>query len=152
MRRKEREITDRIALDEIVQKALVCRLAVCDGHQPYVIPLNFGYDGTSLYIHCAREGKKLDILKKNNRVCFEVDVDHELVKGETACDWSFKGKSVIAAGKAVLIEDAEGKRRAMDIIMEHYGARPPYSYKEKGFDKALIIKVDVENMTGKKLG
>lgn len=152
MRRKEREITDRTALDEIVHKALICRLAMCDGDQPYVIPLNFGYDGNSLYIHCAREGKKLDILKKNNRVCFEVDADHELVKGESACDWGFKAKSVIALGKAVLIEDGEEKRRALGIIMEHYGARPPYSYREKGFQKALIIKVDVENMTGKKLG
>lgn len=152
MRRKEREITDRIALDEIVHKALICRLAMCDGDQPYVIPLNFGYDGNSLYIHCAQEGKKLDILKKNNRVCFEVDIDHELVKGESACDWGIKGKSVIGSGKAVLIEDGEEKRRALDIIMEHYGARPPYSYREKGFHKALIIRVDVEGMTGKNLG
>jgi nitroimidazol reductase NimA-like FMN-containing flavoprotein (pyridoxamine 5'-phosphate oxidase superfamily) len=152
MRRKEREITDRIALDEIVHKALTCRLAMCDGDQPYVIPLNFGYDGKSIYIHCAQEGKKLDILRKNNRVCFEVDVDHELVKGESPCDWSIKAKSVIGLGKAALIEDGEEKRRALDIIMEHYGATPPYTYREKGFRKALIIKVDVEAMTGKKLG
>jgi nitroimidazol reductase NimA-like FMN-containing flavoprotein (pyridoxamine 5'-phosphate oxidase superfamily) len=152
MRRKEREITDRTALDAIVQKALVCRLAMCDGDQPYVIPLNFGYDGNCFYMHCAREGKKIDILEKNNRVCLEIDVDHELVKGESACDWGIKAKSVIATGKAVLIEDEEGKRRALDIIMEHYGASPPYSYREKGFHKALIIRVDVESMTGKKLG
>jgi nitroimidazol reductase NimA-like FMN-containing flavoprotein (pyridoxamine 5'-phosphate oxidase superfamily) len=152
MRRKEREITDRTALDEIVHKALICRLAMCDGDQPYVIPLNFGYDGNSLYVHCAQEGKKLAILKKNNRVCFEVDIDHELVKGESACDWSMKAKSVIGFGKAFLIEEDEEKRRALGIIMDHQGAGAPYSYKEKGFEKVMIIRVDVESMTGKKLG
>jgi nitroimidazol reductase NimA-like FMN-containing flavoprotein (pyridoxamine 5'-phosphate oxidase superfamily) len=152
MRRKEREITDRTALDEIVHEALICRLAMCDGDQPYVIPLNFGYDGNSLYVHCAQEGKKLAILKKNNRVCFEVDIDHELVKGESACDWSMKAKSVIGFGKAFLIEEVEEKRRALGIIMDHQGAGPPYSYKEKGFEKVMIIRVDVESMTGKKLG
>jgi nitroimidazol reductase NimA-like FMN-containing flavoprotein (pyridoxamine 5'-phosphate oxidase superfamily) len=152
MRRKEREITDRTALDEIVRKALVCRLAMCDGDQPYVIPLNFGYDGKSLYVHCAREGKKLAILKRNNRVCFEVDIDHALVKGETACDWSMKAKSVIGFGKAFLIEEGEEKRRALGIIMEHHGAIQPYSYKEKGLEKVMIIRVGIETMTGKRLG
>jgi nitroimidazol reductase NimA-like FMN-containing flavoprotein (pyridoxamine 5'-phosphate oxidase superfamily) len=152
MRRKEKEITDRTALDEIVHKALVCRLAMCDGDRPYVVPLNFGYDGKSLYVHCAKEGRKLAILKKNNRVCFEVDSGHELVKGERACDWSMKGNSVIGFGKAFLIEAAEEKRRALDIIMEHHGARPPHIYKEKGFEKVMVIRVDVQSMTGKKLG
>jgi hypothetical protein len=152
MRRKEKEITERMPVDDILHKALICRLAMCDGGQPYVIPLNFGYDGKALYFHCAREGKKLDILKKNNRVCFEVDVDHEVVKGESPCDWSMKAKSVIGFGTAVLLEAPEEKRKALDIIMAHYGAEPPFSYKEKGFEKALAFKVAIESMTGKKIG
>jgi len=152
MRRKEKEITERMPVDDIVHRALICRLAMCDGSQPYVIPLNFGYDGKALYFHCAREGKKLDILKKNNRVCFEVDVDHEVVKGESPCDWSMKAKSVIGFGTAVLLEAPEEKRKALDIIMAHYGAKPPFSYKDKGLEKALVIKVRIETMTGKKIG
>jgi nitroimidazol reductase NimA-like FMN-containing flavoprotein (pyridoxamine 5'-phosphate oxidase superfamily) len=150
MRRKEREIQGREVLEEILHKAPVCHLAMSENDQPYVIPVNFGYKDDALYIHCAREGKKLDILRKNSRVCFEVDVDHELVKGESACEWGMKGRSVVGIGKAYLIDDTEGKQQALDIIMKHYGAQGPFAYKEKGFEKALIIKVEIESMTGKK--
>jgi uncharacterized protein len=150
MRRKEKEISEREALEEVLHKAPICRLAMSDNDQPYVIPLNFGYRDHALYFHCAQEGKKLSILRKNNRVSFEVDVDHELVKGESACEWGMKGRSVVGIGKACLIDDPAGKQQALDIIMTHYGAPAPFSYKEKGFEKALIIKVEIESMTGKK--
>ena len=150
MRRKEKEIAEREVLEEILHKAPVCHLAMSDQDQPYVVPLNFGYHDNALYFHCAQEGKKLDILRKNNRVCFEVDVDHELVKGESACEWGMKGKSVVGIGKAFLIDDAVGKQQALGIIMKHYGAQEPFSYKGKAFEKALIIKVEIESMSGKK--
>ena len=151
MRRKEKEIAEREVLDEVLHKAPICHLAMSDNDQPYVIPLNFGYEDNALYFHCAREGKKLDILRKNNRVCFEVDVDHELVKGESGCEWGMKGRSVIGIGKAFLINDTVGKQRALDVILRHYGAPGPFSYKEKGFEKVLIIKVEIESMTGKRI-
>jgi uncharacterized protein len=151
MRRKEKEIAHREPLEEVLQKALICRLAMSDNDQPYVIPLNFGYEDNTLYFHCAREGKKLDILRKNSRICFEVDIDHELVKGESACEWGMKGRSVVGIGKAFLINDMAGKQKALDIIMKHYGAPGPFSYKEKGVEKVLIIKVEIESMTGKKI-
>ena len=151
MRRKEKEITEREVLDEVLHMAPICRLAMSDNDQPYVIPLNFGYEDNALYFHCAREGKKLDILRKNNRVCFELDVDHELVKGESGCEWGMKGRSVVGIGKAFLINDTVGKQRAFDIIMKHYGAPAPFSYKERGLEKALVIKVEIESMTGKRI-
>ncbi len=151
MRRREREITERKVLREILDRAAICRLAMSDNNEPYVIPLNFGYRDDVLYIHCAQEGRKLDILKKNDRVCFEVDIDHALVKGESACDWGMKGSSVVGFGKASFVDDEVGKRQALDIIMRHYGAPEPFTYKEKGFEKVLIIKVEIESMTGKRL-
>ncbi len=150
MRRREKEIVEREVLEEILHKAPVCHLAMSDDDQPYVIPLNFGYQDDALYFHCAQEGKKLEILKKNNRVCFEADVDHQLVKGDNACDWGMKGRSVVGIGKAYIISDPAGKRKALNIIMKHYGAQEPFSYKEKGFEKALLIKVEIESITGKK--
>ena len=152
MRRKEREITDHTALEEILHKARICRLAMSADDQPYVIPLCFGYRDRTLYIHCAQEGLKIDMLKKNNRICFEVDGDHELVRGESAFEWGMKGRSVIGFGRAHLINDPEGKTRALDVIMEHYGAKGPFAYKNKGFQKALVIKVEIERLTGKKVG
>jgi nitroimidazol reductase NimA-like FMN-containing flavoprotein (pyridoxamine 5'-phosphate oxidase superfamily) len=152
MRRKEREIAEKEGMEAIIRRASVCRLAMSVDDQPYVIPLCFGYRDGQLFFHCAQEGMKLDMLRKNNRVCFECDVDHELVVSESPCEWGMKGCSVVGFGKVSLIEEPEAKRDALDVIMEHYGAKGPFSYKEKGFQKALIMKVEIERMTGKKIG
>ena len=152
MRRKEREIKEKTGIQEIINRALVCRLAMSVDDQPYVVPLCFGYSDGRLYFHCAGEGMKLDMVRKNNRVCFECDVDHHLVTCENACEWVLKAQSVIGFGRAYILDDPEAKRAALDVIMEHYGAKGPFSYKEKGFRKALIIKVEIESMTGKKMG
>jgi nitroimidazol reductase NimA-like FMN-containing flavoprotein (pyridoxamine 5'-phosphate oxidase superfamily) len=152
MRRKEREIKDKAEIESIINKASVCRLAMTDGKQPYLVPLCFGYKDNALYFHSAREGKKLDILRKNNNVCFEFDTDHELVASENACDWGMKYRSVIGYGTASLLDEPESKEKALEIILEHYSAKGLFSYREKGFQKTMIIKVDIESMTGKKAG
>lgn len=90
MRRNDREIKDRKDIDGIIRRCLVCHLATCDNGQPYVVPLNFGYDGRFLYFHAAPEGRKIDIINKNNRVGFEFDILHEIVTAQQACDWGGK--------------------------------------------------------------
>ena len=152
MRRKEKEIKEETGLEEIFKRALVCRLAMSVDDHPYVVPLCFGYRDGRLYFHCAKEGMKLDMVRKNNRVCFECDVDQALVTSQNACEWGIKGQSIVGFGRAFLLDDPESKKRALDVIMEHYGAKGPFSYKEKAFEKALIIKVEIESMTGKKIG
>ena len=152
MRRKEKEIKEKTGLEEIIKRALVCRLAMSVDNQPYVVPLCFGYRDGRLYIHCAGEGLKLDMLRKNSRVCFEFDVDQALVTSGNACEWGIKGQSIVGFGRAFLMDDPESKREALDLIMEHYGAKGPFSYKETAFRKALIIRIEIESMTGKKLG
>ena len=67
MHRNEREITDKKDIDDIIRRCRVCHLAMCDEGQPYVVPLNFGYDGGFLYFHAAPEGRKIDIIKRNRR-------------------------------------------------------------------------------------
>jgi len=151
MRRKEQEITDRAAIESILAKSTVCRLALSTNDRPYIVPLCFGYEDNALYFHTAQEGKKIDILKKNSRVCFEVDCDHELVSNETPCKWSMKYRSVIGVGKASLIDDPESKRKALDSIMQHYAGRPS-GYSAASMEKILIIKVEIESMTGKSSG
>lgn len=152
MRRKEKKIQGKRDLEEIIKRALVCRVALSLDGRPYVVPLCFGYEDGFLFFHCAREGMKLDMLRKNNRVCFECDIEHELVLSESPCEWGMKGRSVIGFGRAFFVDDLESKKGALDVIMAHYGAKGPYTYKEKGLSKALIIKVEIETMTGKKIG
>ena len=152
MRRKEKEITDRVEIEDIMLKAQVCRLGMADGSRPYIVPLCFGYRDSTLYFHTAREGKKLDILRKNREVCFECDVDQELIRSEKACQWGMKFRSVVGFGKASLIEDPVVKRKALDIIMEHYAGPSSFDYAEKVLGKTVVIKIDIESMTGKKSG
>jgi uncharacterized protein len=149
MRRKDREIKSREEIEAIIEKSLVCRLGMADGNEPYIVPLSFGYAGGSLFFHSAKEGRKLDILRKNNRVCFEMDAAGEMVKGERACDWGVKFKSVIGFGKAFIIEDEELKRSALDVIMAHYGTGP-FEYGTEKLKRTAVIKVEIESMTGKK--
>ena len=67
MRRKEKEIVEKSEIEAVISKASVCRLGMAEEGMPYVVPLCFGYENNTLYFHSAKEGKKVDILKKNNR-------------------------------------------------------------------------------------
>jgi nitroimidazol reductase NimA-like FMN-containing flavoprotein (pyridoxamine 5'-phosphate oxidase superfamily) len=149
MRKKEREITDRAVIEEIIRQSSVCRLALSEDNCPYIVPLCFGYKDNALYFHTAREGKKLRILEKNNRVCFEFDILIELVRSEEACRWGMRYMSVVGFGKTSLIEDCESKQTAFDIIMQHYSGNS-FAYREDALHKAAIIKVEIEHMTGRR--
>ena len=149
MRRKEKEITDKSEIESIVRKSLVCRLGLADNGTPYIVPLCFGYKDNCLYFHSAREGKKIEMLKQNNEVCFEFDGDLEVQAGKAACNWGMKYRSVIGYGRASFIEDPEAKRKALDVIMAQY-AKGAFEYSEKALGEALVIKVEIESMTGKK--
>jgi len=149
LRRKDKEITDKNEIESIIRKSLVCRLGLADDGSPYIVPLCFGYKDNSLYFHSAKEGRKIEILKRNNAVCFEFDVDLKIESGKDACAWGMKYRSVIGYGTATLIEDPEEKRKALDVIMAQY-ANGAFEYSEKVFGKALVIKVEIESMTGKK--
>jgi hypothetical protein len=148
MRRKDKEITSRAEIEEIISASLVCRLALADENRPYIVPLCFGYKDNSLYFHSAVQGKKINIIKKNNRVCFEFDVDSEVIKADKACEWSMQYKSVVGFGQASFLEDSESKRRALDIIMKQYSGESS-TYPETKLKHTVIIKVDIEQMTGK---
>lgn len=148
MRRHEREVRDEAEIHEILEKGLICRLGLYDGQYPYVVPLNYGYRDGCMYFHCAREGKKTDILKKNGRVCIEVDIDSRVVRGETPCRWTAKYRSVIGFGRARIIDDEREKKAGLDVIMAHYGGQRG-EYDEKSLQRTCVIEVVIESMTGK---
>jgi nitroimidazol reductase NimA-like FMN-containing flavoprotein (pyridoxamine 5'-phosphate oxidase superfamily) len=85
MRRKDKEIVDEKEMIYIIKKAIICRVAMCWQDEPYVIPMNFGCLDNYIYLHSAGEGRKLDILRNNDKVCIEFDVDVELVKSQKVC-------------------------------------------------------------------
>jgi nitroimidazol reductase NimA-like FMN-containing flavoprotein (pyridoxamine 5'-phosphate oxidase superfamily) len=148
MRRKDKEITDRNTIESIILKSQVCRLAMVDEAGPYIVPLCFGFTNNTLYFHSAVEGKKLGLLRKNPRVCFELDCDTEVRTGEKACDFSMRYKSVIGFGNAAFVEATAAKREALDIIMNHY-AEGAFDYPDASVNRISVFKVEIDTMTGK---
>ncbi|ACM19347.1 flavin nucleotide-binding protein, putative [Geotalea daltonii FRC-32] len=151
MRRHEKEIKDQPTLRAVIQQSMVCRLGLSDGYQPYVVPLSFGYEDGYLYFHAAHEGRKIEIIRRNNSVCFEFDANTEIVENEEACDWGMRYKSVIGFGKAIFIEDIEEKRRALKIIMKQYSNRS-FSFPEQSVASTTVLRVEIESMVGKQSG
>jgi uncharacterized protein len=148
MRRKDREIKSKEDIESVIRKSLVCRLGMADENGPYIVPLSFGYADGCLFFHSAKEGRKLNMLRKNNKVCFEFDMAGEMVKGDKACDWGMKFKSVIGFGNAFIVDDTLSKKAALDVIMAHYSAGA-FEYDEKKLDRTVVIKIEIESMTGK---
>jgi nitroimidazol reductase NimA-like FMN-containing flavoprotein (pyridoxamine 5'-phosphate oxidase superfamily) len=152
MKRADKEISDRKLIKEIINEASILRIAFCDGGIPYIVPLNFGFKDDAIYIHSAREGKKIDLIRKNNNVCFELDIKTELVKGETPCRSTMRYMSVIGFGKACFLERRAEKRKTLKVIVEKYLKSSSFEYDDPALDKMAIIKIDIERISGKKSG
>jgi nitroimidazol reductase NimA-like FMN-containing flavoprotein (pyridoxamine 5'-phosphate oxidase superfamily) len=153
MRRNDREISGTSEVDEIIRKADVCRIAFANDNIPYVVTLNFGYSdkpGQTFYFHCANEGKKLDMIRKNNYVCFELDIDHQLITGSKSCDCGMKFSSIVGYGNISIVTDREEKIVGLNYIMAHYGAGAEFSYNENILGQTTVLRLVVQQMTGKK--
>jgi len=151
MRKKEREILDPLVIEAIIRSSLVCRLAFVDGHRPYLVPVCFGYRQRTLYFHGALQGKKMDLIRAGSPVCFEFESEVVPKPDPEACNWSMRYRSVIGFGRAVIIEDIEEKRTALNIIMAQY-AHDQYSISEKSLKGTAVVKIIIEEMRGKQSG
>jgi nitroimidazol reductase NimA-like FMN-containing flavoprotein (pyridoxamine 5'-phosphate oxidase superfamily) len=151
MRRKDREITDRAEMEAILAEAPVCRVAMADGTEPYVVPLCFGYEDNVIYFHSAREGKKIAMLGKNPRCCVEVDICDGPIPDKSPCSWEFRYKSVICTGSANVLADPGEKNRALNCIIRHYGEKD-HQFTEQELERVCVIKIVIGEMTAKKHG
>jgi len=153
MRRDNREITDITIIEEIIHKADVCRIAIANGNIPYIVTMNFGYTGVPekrLYFHCANEGRKLDMIRKNDYVCFEMDTDHKLYSGKKGCDWGMKFSSVVGYGNISIISEKESKKIGLNLIMSQYGSKTDNVYDEEVLERTTVLRLDIKEITGKK--
>ncbi len=149
MRRKNQEITDKNIIEEILLNSSVCRIAMVDDNLPYIVPLNYGYKNNVIYFHSASEGKKVELLKKNGKVCFEIEDKVEIIKDDKPCKWSTKYRSVIGYGEISFINDYEEKKKALDIIMIHNGLTELKSYDENQVKSISILKLNITELTAK---
>ncbi len=148
MRRNENEIRERSEIDSVIRRSRVCRLGLCDQGQPYIVPLCFGYDGKALYFHCSKEGRKLDILRRNNKVCFEFDIAERMVEAAQGCDWGIRYQSAVGFGVAHMVEDLREKQQALALLMAQYSARC-FTFSPENVQRTAIIRIQIESLTGK---
>lgn len=150
MRRKDKAIADRQLIDQILAQAQVCRLGLCRDNQPYIVPLSFGYDGQCLFFHTALEGRKIDYMIANPRVCFELEHEVHLVSHETnPCQWSFSFYSVIGFGRLEELKEPKEQMHALNQIMRHYSGRA-WNFTEEALGKVRIWRLVIGEITGKK--
>ena len=151
MRRREKEIVDKSEVEAVVQECFACHVGMCDGEQPYVVALNFGYHEGAFYFHCASEGRKLDVLRGNPRVCLQMHVDDEIVTAEAACGYGTRFRSVVATGVAEELSDPAEKRTGLNAIMAHYTGRA-FEFPDAAVDNIVVIRVRPEQVSGKRSG
>lgn len=152
MRRKDKEIKGFGQLEQILKREKVCRIALSDKETPYLVPLSYGYADKTLYFHSAVEGKKIEILNTNPKLCFEVESNLDVVADDLACKWGMKFETVIGFGSAEFIDEPSEKIKALKIIIKQYGAKPPEDIKTKSLEKFIVFKVVIESMSGKRSG
>ena len=152
MRRKDREITNFNEMIEIIKKCDSCVLALNDEGFPYLVPMNFGMDIEDdqlyLYFHCAKEGRKLELIQKDNRASFEMDCEHKLVLQEEEMECSMGYASVIGQGTIEFVAE-EDKFDALKILIGQYRSRD-FKFDTGMLGVTTVLKMKVLNMTGKR--
>jgi len=149
MRRKDKAIQEMAEISEIIRQCQVCRLGLCQDNLPYIVPVSFGYDETSIYFHSIRAGKKIEILAVNNNVCFEFESEAALLPDEDApCDWSFSFQSVIGFGKAEELTTVEEKITGLTHIMRQYSDKK-WDFEDIPLKGLSVWKISIDSMTGK---
>ena len=153
MRRKDREVTDINEIMEILNQCKTASLAMVDHGMPYVVPLSYGseykYESLVLYFHCAKEGKKLELLKKNNQVCFSVFSEGEPLHAEIPCNSGYYYSSVIGNGRAEFVEDSREKCYALGRMFEHQSGRR-VEFTEAQAESVCVFKIVSKEFTGKR--
>lgn len=154
MRRKDREVTETSEIMEIMKKCDSCSVAFFDEGYPYVIPMNFGVehiDGViTLYFHSAKFGKKLDLLRKNGHVAFEMSCSHRLVAGESPCSYTMEYESVCGNGHMEIL-DHDHKIKALSLLMCQFTNEHSFKFEETAMEKVDVMRLVVHELQGKRL-
>lgn len=152
MRRQDREVTNIGEILKIIESCKVMRLGMSADNLPYVVPLNFGFtylDGEFTFcFHCAGQGKKLDLLRQNPKVCFEMDCGHRLTEAETACAYGYDFRSVIGMGVACIVTDREEKKRLLACLMRCQTGKE-FAFEDSQADAVTVYEIKEVRLTAK---
>jgi hypothetical protein len=138
-------------MESILNGAGVCRIALADKNEPYVVPVCFAYEDNTIYFHSAPAGKKIEMLTRNPRCCVEVDNTSGPIKSDNPCTWEMRYQSVICTGTARVLTGYTEKCAAITCIIKHYGSKE-YPFSEKEMERVCLVKVSLDEITGKSYG
>ena len=153
MRRTDRAVTDNRQIQSIIEQAKVVHIGMIDNDRPYVVPMQYGFvfaDGQlTLYVHCAKEGRKLDILKKNPHVFIELETNVAIVSGgDVPCKYGSEYASVMGEGTAVIVEDVAEKILGLQLMMKTQSGRD-FDITEQMATSVTVLRIDVPYVTAK---
>ena len=152
MTKRELQITDENRIRQILDAAKVLHLGLAVDNEPYVVPMNYGYTMENgkpvLYLHSAVRGKKLDMIRQNPKVFFELDCERIPFAGELPCQYGLSYASVMGRGTARIVEDVEEKKRAMSVLMKTQTDRD-FSFEDRLVSIVAVIRIDVAEYTAK---
>ena len=151
--KREREVTDSAEILEILDKAKIVHLAMIDGDEPYLVPMNYGYtmeDGhLTLYVHGALKGRKTDVLRVNPKVFFSIECDAVPFEGPVACRHGMTYASLMGAGKAEFLDDPEDKKKALSILMKTQTGKD-FTFDDRIVSIVSVIRIPADYYTAKK--
>ena len=152
MTKRERQVTDENQIRHILDTAKVLHLGLAVNDEPYVVPMNYGYTMEEgklvLYMHSALRGKKLDMMRANQKVFFEMDCDLAPFEGEKPCQYGLVYSSVMGRGTARIVEDVEEKIEAMKLLMKTQTGKD-FEFNDRLVSIVAVIRIDVEEYTAK---
>ncbi len=150
--RREREVTDRNEIVGILNRAKIVHIGMIDGDMPYVVPMNYGYileNGVlTLYVHGAKVGRKLDVIRNNPNVFIEIDTDIVPFEGKQACQYGTSYSSVMGEGKAEVVEDVQEKKRGLSVMMKTQTEKD-FEFTDAMVNVVAVIKITVSEYTAK---
>ena len=153
MRRTDREVTDPAAIDAIIRESPCCRLGLRDGEGVYLVPMSFGFTNVegqrTFYFHSAPVGHKLDLLRQDLPVAFELDSLLEITEGPIACKYSARYQSVIGQGRVRFLQTREDKRMALIEIMRQNTGKDGWTFPDEMVDRVAVFALDVQSITAK---
>ena len=153
MRRKEKQLLDQQIINEMLNSAEICHISILDEDAPYTIAVNYAYEDRKIYIHSAKKGRKIELLQKHPKVCFNVVGYHSVASAEKACDWTAKYRSIIGYGNvSVVLDDEEITRKGLDLIMKKYGAEGKQEYGKHAVMATAMLVLDIDKMDAKQSG
>ncbi len=158
MRRKQCEIRERKTIDAILERCTIGRLATLgqDGY-PYITPVNYVYTEGAIYFHSAREGEKIDNIRANAKVCFEVDIPLSYLglgydTQQRVCQLHQLYHCVVLRGKAEIITESKAKVKALNALIASHeqGEKIENVTTETPAVKLCsVIAVRIEQISGK---